>query len=87
MVDVTVLFFARAREITNHSAQTVTIPDTDATIAAVREALLVAYPALASVLPTAVFALNQNYVHVDDERATAVRASDEIAVVPPICGG
>ena len=87
MVDVTILFFARAREITAQSSQRITISDTDATIAAVRAALLVAHPALASVLPTAVFALNQNYVAVDDEGTTAVRASDEIAIVPPISGG
>ena len=88
MVDVTILFFARAREITAQSSQRITIPDADATIAAVRAALLVAHPALASVLPTAVFALNQNYVAVDDdEGTTAVRASDEIAIVPPISGG
>ena len=87
MVDVTILFFARAREITAQSSQRITIPDADATIAAVRAALLVAHPALVSVLPTAVFALNQNYVAVDDEGTTAVRASDEIAIVPPISGG
>lgn len=87
MVDVTILFFARAREITAQSSQRITIPDADATIAAVRAALLVAHPALASVLPTAVFALNQSYVAVDDEGTTTVRASDEIAIVPPISGG
>jgi len=87
MVQVTILFFARAREIAQTSSQTLSISETDATIAGVRAALITAIPELASALPSAVFALNLNYVAVNDEARTSVREGDEIAVIPPISGG
>jgi len=86
MASVNVLFFARARELAGTSASNLTLPD-GSTVADVRAKLLLDTPALASVLTTAIFALNQSYVAVDAEASTVVKTGDELAIVPPISGG
>ena len=88
MTTITVLFFARARELAEISSASVDLDaDASPTVAAARARLLELYPQLESVLLTAVFALNQSYVDRAREGDTALKTGDELAVVPPISGG
>ena len=90
MTRLTVLMFARARELVDASSIVLDLaPDAgvDATVADARAALLEKFPQLESVVRTSLFALNQSYVDRAREDSTVVRESDELAVVPPISGG
>jgi len=86
---VNVLFFARARELAETSTTHLTLDaeTSSPTVADARARLETDFPALTTVLHTAVFALNRAYVHRDAERDTALRDGDDLAVVPPISGG
>lgn len=80
MPSVQVLYFARAREVTGGlTEETFDAEDTDQ----LKAALTAKHPALASVLQSAVLAVNQEYV---TERLT-LRDRDEVAIIPPISGG
>jgi molybdopterin converting factor small subunit len=90
MTRLTVLMFARARELVDASSVVVDLladADGGATVADARAALLEKFPQLESVLLTSLFALNQSYVDRAREDATTVSENDELAVVPPISGG
>ena len=80
MPAVQVLYFARAREATGGvTEETLDAADTEA----LKSALVQRHPALASVLETAVLAVNQEYATARVE----LRERDEVAIIPPISGG
>ena len=67
MTRLTVLMFARARELVDASSIVLDLApdagvDADATVADARAALLKKFPQLESVVRTSLFALNQSYV-------------------------
>lgn len=82
---VTVLLFAMARELVDSSSVELELPDGEATTKTLTAALVSEYPALSSVMRTAMLAVNRKYVDGDED--LAVSSKDEIAVIPPVSGG
>ncbi len=74
--------FAGARELAGQGQIEIELPAT-ATVQQLRAALLAASPALAPLLPHALFAINTNYA--TDE--TQIPEDAEIACIPPVSGG
>jgi molybdopterin converting factor subunit 1 len=79
---VTVKLFAVLREKAGRSDVRLQLPG-DATVAAARDALAAAAPALREHLGRCAFAVNQTYVTAN----TTLRDGDELAVLPPVSGG
>jgi molybdopterin synthase catalytic subunit len=84
MVELRVLYFAKAREVVGKSEEAVTLA-APATAASLQAHLVATYPDLASVLRSCVFALNQEYVQM--EASVPLKDGDEVAVIPPLSGG
>lgn len=79
---VRVKLFAVAKERAGSEVVTVEVAD-GATVADVRQALIAAVPALASVVPHALWAVDAEYA-ADTARVTE---QSEIALIPPVSGG
>lgn len=79
---ITVLFFAKARELAAASSVALELPDR-ATVAQLREALVKRFPAFGQLLAVSRIAVNHEFA--DDPRVLA--AADEVAVIPPVSGG
>ena len=79
---VTVLYFARCREITGTSQETMELPDfvTEDTILSHVETK---YPDMGSMKGRLTVAHNQSYMTTGVELSD----SDEIALIPPVSGG
>lgn len=82
---VTVLLFAMARELVDSSSIELELPD-EANIKTLTAALVNEYPALSSVMKTAMLAVNRKFVDDGDEDVV-LTSKDEIAVIPPVSGG
>mmetsp|Transcript_12189 Transcript_12189/g.19822 ORF Transcript_12189/g.19822 Transcript_12189/m.19822 type:complete len:83 (-) Transcript_12189:381-629(-) len=80
---VTVLFFARAREITCVEADRIELVS-GGTVADVEEAVLEKYPRISDTLRVCAWARNEEYVNDKMER---VGENDTLAIIPPISGG
>ena len=78
----TIQLFAGARELAGQGQIEIELPAT-ATVGQLRATLLAASPALAPLLPHALFAINTNYA--TDE--TPIPEGAEIACIPPVSGG
>ena len=81
---VTVLCFARAREIVEASELRVELPD-GATSADLVARLVQQHPKLEDLFKSCVLAVNQEYVQLGD--AVPMRCGDEVAIIPPLSGG
>eukprot|EP00877_Chromochloris_zofingiensis_P007518 jgi/Chrzof1/3019/Cz12g08130.t1 len=81
---VTVLFFAKSREVANKPEEVYDLDD-KATTATLLEKLLAQHPQLESVMKSCVFAVNQEYVQLKE--AVQLKNGDEVAVIPPLSGG
>jgi molybdopterin converting factor subunit 1 len=79
---LTVLLFARLRDVTGAAAVPVALPP-GGTVADLRRALAAARPELAGLLARSAVAVNHDFA--DDARALA--PGDEVAVIPPVSGG
>ncbi|EFN57367.1 hypothetical protein CHLNCDRAFT_142748 [Chlorella variabilis] len=84
MVDVTVLFFARSRELSGTSEARISLQP-GSTTKTLMQQLLSQYPQLEELQGNFVFSLNQEYLGVDEEQQ--LKSGDEVAVIPPISGG
>jgi len=83
-VTVTVRLFALARDRAGRPVMALDFDGpTPVTVADVRRALADACPALAPIVPSLMFAVDQTYA--DD--ATAVEPGSEVAAIPPVSGG
>ena len=81
---VTVLFFARGRELAGVSHIAVKLqdaPDTKQLLTYV----LNKYPRLSEIVASTVLSLNHEYL--DQEQSVALKEGDEVAVIPPVSGG
>lgn len=85
-VTVTVLFFARARELAKTSSLSLSLPEGTTALAAFKEHILTQLPEVAVLADHCVLALNQEYIAADAP-ATPLRNGDELAIIPPISGG
>ncbi|QEL14474.1 molybdopterin converting factor subunit 1 [Limnoglobus roseus] len=79
---LTVLLFARAKELVQRDAVSVILPPS-ATVGDLRSRLAAEFPQLSSLLGVCVIAVNHDFA--DDSRG--LLPSDEIAVIPPVSGG
>ena len=85
--NITVLFFARAREIVGVSEVTLTMEESSGsstTVSDCVDAITKMFPKLQEISSCMIVALNQAYV---DVATTLVRDRDELALIPPISGG
>jgi molybdopterin synthase catalytic subunit len=81
---VRVLYFARAREVAGAAEESLELPGGCGT-AALLAALRARHPGLEGVLRSCVFAVNQEYVALDQE--VPLKEGDEVAIIPPLSGG
>ena len=77
-----VRLFAAARQLAQTDSLEIECPP-EATVADVRQALAVACPSLAPLLPHVRFAVNADYA-AEQQR---VNPQDQIACIPPVSGG
>lgn len=77
-----VQLFAIAKQLAGRDAVELAAPD-GATVADVRRLLIEAAPALASILPHVLFAVNSQYA---DETAI-IPPGASVACIPPVSGG
>ena len=78
-----VLLFATLRDLAGETEVTLEMPTAPATVAALREALAAAFPALQPYMASAIIAVNHAFT--DDD--TPINPTDEIAAFPPVSGG
>ncbi len=83
-LNVSVMFFARARELVGCSEGNLAVP-AGANSAALPQLILAAYPKLATVLPSCMLSLN--LIYLDAKKPTALKAGDEVGVICPVSGG
>lgn len=76
------LTFGIARDIIGHAEVTLELNEAVTTVAQLKSLLIVRYPALAT-LGSFRLAVNEAFAEEND----AVRAGDEVAIIPPVSGG
>ncbi|MBI3976932.1 MAG: molybdopterin converting factor subunit 1 [Chloroflexi bacterium] len=81
-MQVTVRFFAAYRERAGERQATFEIP-TGTTVSGLVEHVLHRFPALAGVVATSAYAVNQEYA----DPTTPLQTGDEVAFLPPVSGG
>jgi len=82
MVEVTVLFFAQAKDITQCSSRKWTVGD-DWTTSDLQITVLDTFPKLEEVLRVCAWAVNEEY----SDGPVLLKDGDQIALIPPISGG
>ena len=81
-----VLLFAAAKDAAGTPELELELADADSTgISVVVSALQKQYPQLERILPRCALAINGEYV--TEDAAPALKAGDEVAVLPPMSGG
>ncbi len=80
---MTIKLFAMVREIVGFDEITITVPNTNPTVADLRANLLEQYPGLEALLPFSQVAINEE-IATDDQ---PLQINDEIAILPPFSGG
>ena len=84
-VSVSVLFFAKAREIVGKSKTNVDLPSSPITGKELVSLLEAAFQDLKCLNRSYVLAVNEEYV--EDGSTVTLNARDELAVIPPLSGG
>jgi molybdopterin synthase catalytic subunit len=82
-MNVSIFFFATLKDRAGTDRLTLSLPDAELTLAALKAALGTQHTALAESLPSAVAAINHEFAFAGD----AVRDGDEVAFFPPVSGG
>ena len=84
-VAVSLLLFAKARELVGSSSVSLSLPSSTSTHSDLVSSVLESFPVLKRLGGTFVLSLNENYIDQDSE--ISLRTGDELAVIPPISGG
>ena len=84
-VAVSLLLFAKARELVGSSSVNLSVPSSTSTYSDLVTFILEAFPVLKRLGGTFVLSLNENYIDRDSE--ISLGTGDELAVIPPISGG
>lgn len=90
MIKVTVLLFAKARELAGVSSLSLNLPSETSPQVAFHEILLSNYPDLRPLADHCLLAVNHNYVQTNiksDSTNYILKDGDELAIIPPISGG
>ena len=82
-MQVTLLFFAAARDAAGRSKEVVELPDSIGTIAEVTQWLGENYPLLGPQLGCLRIARNEEFVPL----SSPIQLGDVLAVIPPVAGG
>lgn len=88
VVELKILYFAQAREITNISEEWIHIEgadERDLTTQNLIQKLLDKYPKLKDIMNTLVLAVNMSYINKNQK--VQLKDKDEVALIPPIGGG
>ena len=85
-VSITLLLFAKARELIGSSSVIITVPSTVTNYLQLLEIIFSEQPRLERLGDKFVLSLNENYIDREFENLV-LREGDEIAVIPPISGG
>src|SRR5689334_18283373 len=83
MAQVTVLYFASARERAGLSREQLELPAGSPTVAQVLARVAERHPSIQPLLPHLRVAVNQEFARPED----AVPAGAELALIPPVAGG
>ena len=84
-VKVSVLFFAKVREITNENSIDIEFTSKQK-LSDIINQIIELYPSLKQLQNNLIIALNQNYID-NLEETLNLKEGDEIALIPPISGG
>lgn len=90
MINVTVLLFAKARELAGISSLSLNLPSETSPQVAFHEILLSKYPNLRPLADHCLLAVNHNYVQANIKSISTediLKDGDELAIIPPISGG
>jgi molybdopterin converting factor subunit 1 len=79
---VTVLLFAKLRELAGGETLRIELPE-GSTVADLRATIAATYPALATLLAKSAIAVNQDFA----SDTLILKPTDEIALIPPVSGG
>lgn len=83
-IEISVLFFARSRELAGTNAVELSVP-AGCTVQQLVLLLLSKFPELTELVPSSVLAVNHQYVDGNSEHQ--LKEGDEVAFIPPISGG
>jgi molybdopterin synthase catalytic subunit len=83
-VHITLLFFAKARELIGRSSSPCTVP-ASCTYSQLVECIRTNFPHLKTLGDAFVLSLNEDYI--EEEGQINISEGDELAVIPPISGG
>ena len=83
-VQVTILFFAKARELIGKSSSTCSLPSSCSYVELLN-LIKAKFPHLEKLGDAFVLSLNEDYI--DEESQVQLNQGDELAVIPPISGG
>ena len=84
MPQITILFFAKAKELVNQSEAEIDLPP-ELTINQLFEAIEHQWPVLHKFKRTFAIALNEEYLDLDS--TVTLKSQDTLAIIPPISGG
>lgn len=84
-MSVVVRFFAQSRELVGQTEAQFEIGEQGLTLSELQTKLLKQFPVLESIWQSTLLSLNLDYINKDDQ--IALKAGDEMAIIPPIGGG
>ncbi|XP_053405995.1 molybdopterin synthase sulfur carrier subunit-like [Mercenaria mercenaria] len=85
-VEITVLFFAKSRELTGTRETTLHISK-ETTATELLSVIISKYNSLDVLKENVVLSLNEEYISVSDSQNLVLNSGDTVAVIPPISGG
>lgn len=86
-IEITVLFFAKAREIVDRSEVKLQITQTPLNRSGLYQLLENSFPALSVLKRSFAIALNEEYLDEALEHEIVLENKDQVALIPPISGG